>query len=141
MNDTPPPFKPQEASPQAVATMEPPAAIDRPASEPSVAASPANNVFPAAESPTIETPAEERPAAEVVVDSPVAELPSVTAGLDADTVQRIADLLADAEARGYLRGRNEKIEATQHFAPEPDVATEPERMPVYAHHSIWDSAG
>lgn len=58
--------------------------------------------------------------------------------LDADTARRIADLIADAEARGYLRGRNEQIEATQHFDADPDLQPESTGLPRYCHRSVWD---
>ena len=126
MNNTPPPFTPREAAVQAApAPVENADAIPSSASEALAA---------------VETADAQPPAAEAPRDS-VAGQSAVVAGLDAATAQRIADLLADAEARGYLRGRNEKIEATQHFTPAADAEANPERMPVYAHRSIWDSAG
>ena len=53
----------------------------------------------------------------------------------------IQDLLADADAQGYLRGRNEQIEATSHFDDMPDdQGTLPpgQSIPVYNRRSIWD---
>ena len=58
--------------------------------------------------------------------------------LDADTARRIAELIADAEAKGYLRGRNEQIEATQHFDADPDLQPESTGLPRYCHRSVWD---
>lgn len=45
----------------------------------------------------------------------------------------------NANAEGYLRGRNEKIEAVLH--PQPDPADESEKTPVfpsYCRRSVWD---
>lgn len=131
MNNTPPPFTPREAAVQAAS-----APVENADAIPSSASEAVASEAPAA----VETADAQPPAAEAPRDI-VAGQPAVVAGLDAATAQRIADLLADAEARGYLRGRNEKIEATQHFTPAADAEANPERMPVYAHRSIWDSAG
>ena len=49
------------------------------------------------------------------------------------------ELIAQAETQGYIRGRNEQIEATQHFddtAPGCDIS--PSSMPHYGRCSIWD---
>jgi hypothetical protein len=46
----------------------------------------------------------------------------------------------NADAAGYLRGRNEKIEAVLH--PEPDLPDESDTTPVFPHYnrrSIWDA--
>lgn len=51
----------------------------------------------------------------------------------------IQDLLAQADAEGYLRGRNEVIEATQHFdAPDDSELTLAVPIPRYNRSSIWD---
>ena len=51
----------------------------------------------------------------------------------------IQDLLAQADAEGYLRGRNEVIEATQHFdAPDDDCELPPLPIPHYNRRTIWD---
>ena len=51
----------------------------------------------------------------------------------------IQDLLAQADAEGYLRGRNEIIEATQHFdAPDDSELTLAAPIPRYNRSSIWD---
>ena len=45
----------------------------------------------------------------------------------------------NADAAGYLRGRNEKIEAVLH--PQPEVGDESQTTPVfprYCRRSIWD---
>ena len=59
-------------------------------------------------------------------------------GLDAQTQSKIAEMLKDAETQGYLRGRNEKIEATQHFDQNPELEPHPVGIPLYNRHSIWD---
>lgn len=57
----------------------------------------------------------------------------------AQMVNRDEDL-RNAEAQGYLRGRNEKIEATQHFDTTPPDETPPAPMPfpAYRRRSVWD---
>lgn len=51
----------------------------------------------------------------------------------------IQDLLAQADAEGYLRGRNEVIEATQHFdTSDDDCELFPLSIPRYCRSSIWD---
>lgn len=51
----------------------------------------------------------------------------------------IQDLIAQADAEGYLRGRNEVIEATQHFdASNDDCDPTPVSFPHYDRLSIWD---
>ena len=63
-------------------------------------------------------------------------------GLDDEMLLRVQEMLRDAEAEGYLRGRNEKIEATQHFdvlsEPEPSSSPSPTGIPEYRRTSIWD---
>lgn len=44
--------------------------------------------------------------------------------------------LKNAEAQGYLRGRNEHIEALTH--PQPPAQTEPACFPRFARVSVWD---
>lgn len=46
--------------------------------------------------------------------------------------------VSNAETQGYLRGRNEKIEATQHFDTQPDEAPRPAQFPTYNRRSIWE---
>ncbi len=51
----------------------------------------------------------------------------------------IQDLLAQADAEGYLRGRNEVIEATQHFdTSDDDCELPPLPIPHYNRRTIWD---
>ena len=50
----------------------------------------------------------------------------------------IQDLLAQADAEGYLRGRNEVIEATQHFDAPDDSKLSPAPFPRYNRLTIWD---
>lgn len=51
----------------------------------------------------------------------------------------IQDLITEAEAIGYLRGRNEQIEAIEHFDdPNDDCDIAPSPIPRYNRHSIWD---
>ena len=78
------------------------------------------------------------------------QLQLLTQGLDTENVTTdLLDTLArgvthdtdvqNADATGYLRGRNEKIEAVLH--PEPEEADETESTPVfprYSRRSIWD---
>ena len=82
-------------------------------------------------------------------ESAADSLTRLTQGLDPDEVTE--DLLStlarglthdndvqNADAAGYLRGRNEKIEAVLHPQPDND---EPEPTPVfprYCRRSIWD---
>ena len=122
--ETPPPFIPQ-AAPEVVAAQE----------EHVVDASVAQDASP---SPDAEHSADAPSATPPTPDGSAAE---TMPGLDADTMQRIADMIADAEVRGYLRGRNEKIEATQHFDPDPELDPEPAHFPAYARRSVWDTTG
>ena len=50
------------------------------------------------------------------------------------------DDVQNADAAGYLRGRNEKIEAVLHPQPqdEEDAQTATPVFPRYCHRSIWD---
>ena len=59
-------------------------------------------------------------------------------GLDSDQLHKVKELLHNAKAEGYLRGRNEKIEATQHFSDQPDTPTDSTPFPAYSHRSVWD---
>ena len=60
-------------------------------------------------------------------------------GLEAEKKKQIEEMLQNAEMQGYLRGRNEKIEATQHFENDPELDLQPTGFPVYNRRSIWDS--
>ena len=115
---TPPPFRPQEE----IQTEEP------------------------AASPTLA----ERIDALGLDEDTAATLRQLTEGLDAETATpELLNTLArgithdndveNADASGYLRGRNEKIEAVLH--PEPELPDESETTPVfprYTRRSIWD---
>lgn len=60
--------------------------------------------------------------------------------LPASLAEHIRGLIDQAEAEGYLRGRNEAIEATQtfdHRAPSAPEQPEP-TFPRYCRRSIWD---
>lgn len=51
----------------------------------------------------------------------------------------IQDIIAQAEANGYLRGRNEQIQAQQHFDnPDADCVISRAVMPRYRRPSVWD---
>lgn len=51
----------------------------------------------------------------------------------------IQELIAQAETQGYIRGRNEQIDATQHFDDTaPGCGISPSSMPHYGRCSIWD---
>lgn len=118
---TPPPFRPceevQEAQPQ----------------EPSA-------------SPTLA----DKIAAMDLDEQTASQLTKLTEGMDSDAVSTtLLTTLArgiahdtdvqNAEAAGYLRGRNEKIEAVLH--PEPEEEESPQATPVfprYCRRSIWD---
>jgi hypothetical protein len=91
----------------------------------------------------------DRIAALGVDEQTASQLAELTAGIDSDIVS--PDLLAtlargvthdndvqNADAAGYLRGRNEKIEAVLH--PEPEEETPPSTpvFPRYCRRSIWD---
>jgi hypothetical protein len=78
------------------------------------------------------------------------QLAQLTQGMDAEhvTPQLLTTLargithdedVENADATGYLRGRNEKIEAVLH--PQPDQADETQTTPVfprYCRRSVWD---
>ena len=84
------------------------------------------------------------------LDEPVAtQLTQLTAGMDSNTVS--PDMLAtlargithdtdvkNADATGYLRGRNEKIEAVLQPAEEEDSPQATPVFPRYCRRSIWD---
>ena len=59
-------------------------------------------------------------------------------GLDDEVAQRVQDMIDNAEAQGYLRGRNEKIESTQHFDVPPEAELRPAPGLVVNHRSVWD---
>ena len=84
-------------------------------------------------------------------ENATAALRQLTEGIDTETLT--PDLLntlargithdndvENADAAGYLRGRNEKIEAVLH--PEPEQPDESDTTPVFPHYnrrSIWDA--
>ena len=68
--------------------------------------------------------------AEADVEQAMASLPTAVA-------QRIAELIENADAAGYLRGRNEAIEASRHFDGGDETA-EPAPFPRYARRSMWE---
>ena len=84
------------------------------------------------------------------LEEPIADqLTQLTEGLDGDTMT--SDLLAtlarglthdndvqNADAAGYLRGRNEKIEAVLHPQPEEETPPATPVFPRYCRRSIWD---
>jgi len=84
------------------------------------------------------------------VDEQVAkQLNELTAGIDSDHVGN--DLLAtlargithdndvqDADTAGYLRGRNEKIEAVLHPDSQEEAPQATPIFPRYSRRSIWD---
>lgn len=114
--------------------IEPPPFVspgDAPVNEPAA-------VEPAAVEPEVEPEARQHDP-EPENDAP-ARLPDDVAalGLSASLSERIGELLRNAEAEGYLRGRNEKIEATQHFDPDPDLDPQPTGIPIYSRRSVWD---
>ena len=118
----PPPFRPSEEQQQQAAQEQEPAA-----------------------SPTLADKI-----AALGVDEPTAsQLNELTQGMDSDAVtpQLLSTLarglahdtdVQNADASGYLRGRNEKIEAVLH--PEPEEETPPVTpvFPRYCRRSIWD---
>lgn len=61
-----------------------------------------------------------------------------TMGLDEETQKHIQELILNAETKGYLRGRNENIEATQHFDNDPELEPRPTGIPLYNRRSVWD---
>ena len=82
-------------------------------------------------------------------ENTTASLTSLTQGLSPDEVTE--DLLAtlargvthdddvsNADAAGYLRGRNEKIEAVLHPQPQDDEPQPTPVFPRYCRRSIWD---
>lgn len=71
--------------------------------------------------------------------------PQTLQQLPGELREHIEQLIAQADAEGYLRGRNELIEATQHFDSAPDgdddddLPAQPGLLfPRYARRSIWD---
>ena len=95
---------------------------------------------------------EEMIAALKLDDAAASQLAELTSGLSDDSLT--ADLLVtlargithdndvqNADAAGYLRGRNEKIEAVMHPDPDDDGSGERDASPVfprYCRRSIWD---
>ena len=82
-------------------------------------------------------------------ENAAASLTRLTQGLSPDEVSD--DLLAtlaqgvmhdndvqNADAAGYLRGRNEKIEAVLHPQPDDDAPQPTPVFPRYCRRSIWD---
>ena len=84
------------------------------------------------------TPPEPSPPASAAVpelpDDPTEAMKQLPPALAA----HIQVLLSQADAEGYLRGRNEVIEATQHFDTTDDCELPPARIPRYNRISIWD---
>lgn len=76
----------------------------------------------------------------VAAPEPLAALPPEQAlkALPAALAAHIESLISEADTQGYLRGRNEAIEATQHFDPHSDDAPAETAFPRYARRSIWD---
>ncbi len=60
--------------------------------------------------------------------------------LIAQAIGRDEDL-KNAEAAGYLRGRNEKIELVNRTASPPEAEVKPAAFPRYAKRSFWDDFG
>ena len=96
-------------------------------------------------SPTIE----ERIAELALDETATRQLASLTAGMNADDIT--TDLLTtlargimhdedvqNADAAGYLRGRNEKIETVLHPQPDDEEAQTSPVFPRYCRRSIWD---
>lgn len=118
---TPPPFRPSEEPHEA------------PRQEPSA-------------SPTLA----DRIAGLALDESDAKRLINLTAGLENEAVTSdLLDTLArgvthdndvqNADATGYLRGRNEKIEAVLHPQPEENEETDATPVfPKYCRRSIWD---
>ena len=117
---TPPPFRPQEAE----------AAVQEPTASPTLA---------------------DRTAALGLDKNTAQRLIQLTEGMAPETVNDdvIATLVRgithdedvqNADAAGYLRGRNEKIEAVLHPEPDdaPDEAPPAPVFPRYCRRSIWD---
>ena len=91
----------------------------------------------------------DRIAALGVDEQTASQLNELTNGMDSDAVS--PDLLAtlargvthdtdvqNADAAGYLRGRNEKIEAVLHPEPEEESPQSTPVFPRYCRRSIWD---
>ena len=58
----------------------------------------------------------------------------------AQAIHRDEDL-KNADAAGYLRGRNEKIEIVNRTAVPPEAEVKPAAFPRYAKRSFWDDFG
>ena len=72
--------------------------------------------------------------------NPPADSDAVAAlGLSEEQTAAVRELLLNADAQGYLRGRNEHIEATTvgDLAPESETEREPV-FPIYNRRSVWD---
>jgi hypothetical protein len=117
---TPPPFRPSE-EPQEATQQQPGA------------------------SPTLD----DRISALGLDEEATGRLQRLTQGMDPDSISPdLLETLArgithdndveNADAAGYLRGRNEKIEAVLHPEPEDDAPQSQPVFPRYCHRSIWD---
>ena len=109
-------------------------------------------------------PSEEPHEAQEPTASPTLADRVAAMGLDGDTSQRLVQLaegigtgqlsdellatlargishdndVQNADATGYLRGRNEKIEAVLHPQPQDEEDQATPVFPRYCRHSIWD---
>lgn len=110
------------------------------------------------DAPQVETQQEEQDTSPTLADriaalgleEPIADqLTQLTEGIDGEAMT--SDLLAtlarglthdndvqNADAAGYLRGRNEKIEAVLHPQPEEETPPATPVFPRYCRRSIWD---
>ena len=91
----------------------------------------------------------DRIAAMDVDEQTASRLMALTEGFDSEAVSTaLLDTLArgiahdndvqNADAAGYLRGRNEKIEAVLHPEPEEETPSSSPVFPRYCRRSIWD---
>ena len=114
--------------------------------------------FRHSEEPQQEAPGQEQAASPTLADRIAAlgvdeqtasQLNALTEGIDSDAVSpELLSTLArgiahdadvqNADAAGYLRGRNEKIEAVLHPEPEQDTPPATPVFPRYCRRSIWD---
>lgn len=92
---------------------------------------------------------EERIAELALDETATRQLTSLTAGMNADDITtdllttlargiKYDDDVQNADAAGYLRGRNEKIETVLHPQPDDEDTQTSPVFPRYCRRSIWD---
>ena len=91
--------------------------------------------LPHAESPPpVPVAREAQPTTSPLPDDPEQAMQALPPALAA----HIQDLITEAEATGYLRGRNEQIDDIEHFDDPDDCDIASSSIPRYHRRSIWD---